>query len=82
MPTTATVKCQYFNLNYDGPNFSVLIDIDTGESYINKSNWTPPVLDDDLCYSQSEEFDITFNIIGSAKEYGGNYSTEISIIEE
>jgi hypothetical protein len=77
---TATVRVAYFNLNYNGPNFSILVDIDTDETYINKSNWTPP-LDDELCYSTSEWIDIKFETLGE-REYKGRTSTEINIIEE
>jgi hypothetical protein len=76
----ATVRLIYFNLSFDRENFSVLIDIDTDEVYTNKSNWVPPSLDDDLCYSTIEEFEISLDKLGQ-REYKGNLSTEIVIHE-
>jgi hypothetical protein len=76
----ARVRTVYFNLNYDGPNFTVFEDIDTRDRFTNKSDYIPPSFDFDLfAYSTSEEFDLDFQIIGS-KNYNGSFSEEVAII--
>ena len=81
MATHATCRCLYFNLDYDDYNYSLLLDVDDGIVYCNRSNWCPPSLDDDICYSTSEEFLIEFQIIGPRLDGKGRESIEISIIE-
>jgi len=80
MSTHATVRVIYFDLNYNGNNYCVLLNIDDYTTYVNKTNWLPPSLDDDLCYSTSEEFLINFDILGE-RDYKGKTSIEIAIID-
>ena|ERR1700733_14226058 len=78
MSTTATVKLLFFRYNEDGPNFSVLEDIDTDMIYINKSDSIPEAVDYESGYDTSLEFDINYDVIGQ-NEYKGKLNTEISI---
>jgi hypothetical protein len=82
MTTHATCRCLYFDLNHDDYNYSLLLDVDDGTVYCNRSNWMPPSFDpEELTYSTSEEFLVKFEVIGPRVDGKGRPSVQITIID-